>query len=79
MSRIVDREYLVYLLKQCYLDQDNNCNFCFEMCCKFCRKTQRVEYQLCSKMFNGVNANVQLWLIAYMQSDVNVITIKPVL
>ena len=79
MSRLVDRHYLVSLLNQCYLDQQNNCNLCFERSCKFCEKTQRVKYQLSLKNYNGVNANVELWLILYMINYTSIITIKPVL
>ena len=80
MSRMVDREYLVYLLNQYYLDQENNCSFCFETSrCKFCTKAEVLEHQFCMKKFNGINANVKLWLVSCHKSDTNIITIKPVL
>ena len=80
MSRMVDREYLVYLLNQYYLDQENNCYFCFETSrCKFCTKAEVLEHQFCMKKFNGINANFKLWLVSCKKSDRNIITIKPVL
>lgn len=51
MGRIVDREYLVSCLNQYYLDQKNNCYYCFKMRCRFCRKVEVFQYQLCLKKF----------------------------
>ena len=77
MSRMVDREYLVYLFNQYYLDQENNCYFCFETSrCKFCTKAEVLKHQFCMKKFNGINPNVKLWLVSRKKSDINIITIK---
>ena len=42
-------------------------------------KTEVLEHQLCVKKFNVVNANVKLWLVLHKESDINIITIQPVL
>ena len=77
MGRIVDREYLVSCLNQCYVEQENNCYFCFGGRCQFCRRTEVLEHQLCVKKFNGKNADVMLWLILCKGPNKD-ISIKPV-
>ena len=67
------------LCLSCYLDQENNYYFYFKKWCQFCRKTEMSEHQLCLKQYNGINANVQQWLVSYKKSDKNIIIIKPVM
>ena len=69
MGRIVDREYLVSCLNQCYVEQKNNCYFCFGGHCRFCRRTEVLQHQLCVKKFNGKNVDVVLWLILYNEPN----------
>ena len=63
MGRMVDREYLVSCLNQCYVEQENNCYLRFGGHFQFRRRTELLEHQLCVKKFNGKNADVKLWLI----------------
>ena len=77
MGRIEDREYLVSCLKQCYVEQENNCYFCFGGRFQICRRTEVLQHQFCVKKFNGKNADVMLWLVSYKGPN-KVINIKPV-
>ena len=77
MGRIVDHEYLVSCLNQCYVEQENNCYFCFGGRCQFCRRTEVLEHLLCVKKFNGKNADIVLWLIMYKGPNKDT-SIKPV-
>ena len=77
MGRMVDPEYLVSCLNQCYVEQENNCYLCFGGCCQFCRRTELLEHELCVKTFNGKNADVILWLILCKGPNKD-ISIKPV-
>ena len=72
MGRIVDHEYLVSCLNQCYIEQENNCYFCFGGHCRFCRRTEVLEHQLCVKKFSRKNADVTLWLILYNGQNKNI-------
>ena len=42
-------------------------------------KTEVLKHQLCVKKFNVINANIKLWLVLYKKSDINIITIQPML
>ena len=77
MGRIVDREYLVLCLKQCSVDLENNCYFCFGGRCQFCKRTEVLEHQLCVKKFNGKSVDVMLWFISYRGPNKD-ISFKPV-
>ena len=46
MVRIVDRKYLVELVKQNYCDQETNCFFWCESNCRFCKKSKILEKSL---------------------------------
>ena len=43
MVRIVDRKYLVELVKQNYCYQETNCFYCGECNCCFCKKSKILE------------------------------------
>ena len=43
MVRIVDRKYLVELIKQNYCYQETNCFYCGECNCCFCKKSKILE------------------------------------
>ena len=77
MGRIVDREYLVSCLNQCYVEQENNCYFCFGGRCQFCRRTEVLEHQLYVKKFNGKKCRRYVWLISYKGPNKD-ISIQPV-
>ena len=49
MVRIVDRKYLVELVKQNYCDQETNCFFWCESNCCFCKKSKILEEELRKK------------------------------
>ena len=49
MGRIVDHDYFVSCLNQCYVEQENSCYFCFGGRCQFYRRTEVLEHQLCVK------------------------------
>ena len=49
MVRIVDRKYLVELIKQNYCDQETNCFFWCESNCCFCKKSKILEEELRKK------------------------------
>ena len=77
MGRRVDRKYLVSCFNQCYVEQENNCYFCFGGHCGFFKRSEVLEHQFCVKRFNGKNADVMLWLISYNGLNKD-ISIKPV-
>ena len=49
MVRIVDRKYLVELIKQNYCDQETNCFFWCESNSCFCKKSKILEEELRKK------------------------------
>ena len=46
MGRHVERLYLVDLLNQCYLNQEENCYFCKKSKCILCQRTLSFEEEL---------------------------------
>ena len=60
MVRIVDRKYLVELVKQNYCDQETNCFFWCESNCRFCKKSKILEEELRKKKFNTSNCDVHV-------------------
>ena len=46
MAQIVDREYLISLVNQCYSEKESNYYFCMEESYHFCKKSLTVEKEL---------------------------------
>ena len=75
MGRHVEDSYLVDLLNQAYLNQEENCYFCMRFNCNFCQRTLYFEEELREKKFNSENPHVQNWFIIYFRKNHNKITI----
>ena len=45
MVRHVKREYNIALINQSYINQEENCNFCFKSNCLFCKRSTELEKQ----------------------------------
>ena len=41
----VKREYNIALINQSYINQEENCNFCFKSNCLFCKRSTELEKQ----------------------------------
>ena len=78
MPRIDDRGYLIDLLNQCYCEQGYNCLFCFEVNCKYCKKSVIAEEEFRKNKFNSTNSGVVLWKITCYRNDPSILTIIPV-
>ena len=78
MVRIVDRKYLVELVKQNYCYQETNCFYCGECNCCFCKKSKILEEEPRKKKLNTSNGDVNVWKISYNKNDLTVLTIFPV-
>ena len=74
MPRIIDREYLIDLLNQCYCKQEDDCLFCFGTNFKYCKKSVIVE-EFRKNKFNSSNSGVILCKIVYYRNDPSVLTI----
>ena len=78
MVRIVNREYLVDLVEQCYKDQEKNCCiFCSVSNFSFCKKSKILEEKL-KKKINTLNFAVVVWKVSYYKKDLSILTIFPV-
>ena len=75
MVRIVDRKYLVELVKQNYCGQETNCFFCGEINYRFCKKSTILEEELRKKKLNTSNCDVNVWKISYYKNDPTALTI----
>ena len=78
MFQQVERSYLVDLLNQCYLIQEENCYFCKKFNCIFCQRTLSFGEELWNKGFNNKHSKVQNWFITHFEKNYNVITAFPV-
>ena len=45
MVRYVKRKYIIDLINQSYINQEENCNFCFKSNCLFCKRSTELEKQ----------------------------------
>ena len=61
MPRVVDRDYLVRLLNQCYVEQELDCCFYMKKSSHYCEKCFDIEEELRKKGFNKRNDNVNVW------------------
>ena len=77
MVRSVNRQYLIQLVEQCYIDQENNFFFCGDYNCKFCKESKNVEEKL-RKKINALNSEVVNWKVTYYKNDPTVLAIFPV-
>lgn len=67
MSRHVTRLYLIELVNQAYLNQENNFFFWFKSDCNICQATQCFEEELRKDEFNSDNLHIKKWFIIYLQ------------
>ena len=78
MGRTVPRSYIIDLLNQLYINQENNCYFCMKSCCIFCITAESLEKQLRDKKFGTENSKVEDWFIINLKKNTNNITIFPI-
>lgn len=77
MGRIVSRSYVVDLVNQLYVNQQNICHFCQKSTCIFCCTTYSFEQQLRKKKSNTENSKISDWFIINLKENTNKITIFP--
>ena len=73
--RVVDRQYLIQLLNECYKQQESNCSFCKRKNCTYCKKSSFLEEELRLKKFNTLNSDVLKWKVMHEKNDTTIITI----
>ena len=76
MVRYVKRKYIIDLINQSYINQEENCNFCFKSNCLFCKRSTELEKQLRDRGFNTRYSKQKKWFIIYYQN--HQITVFPV-
>ena len=75
MGRTVLRSYIINLLNQLYINQENNCYFCMNSCFIFCITAESLEKQLRNKKFGTENSKVENWFIINLKENTNNIMI----
>ena len=68
MVRYVKRKYIIDLINQSYINQEENCNFCFKSNCLFCKRSTELEKQLRDRAFNTRYSKQKKWFIVYYQN-----------
>ena len=76
MVRYVKRKYIIDLINQSYINQEENCNFCFKSNCLFCKRSTELEKQLRHRGFNTRYSKPKKRFIIYYQN--HQITVFPV-
>ena len=72
--RVVDRQYLIQLLNECYKQQESNCSFCKRKNCTYCKKSSFLEEELRLKKFNTLNSDVLKWKVMHEKNDTTIMT-----
>ena len=78
MGRHVDRSFIISLLDQFYMEQQNYYDFCLKYNCNICNKSKTLEQELRRWGFNTTNINHKKWFIIYYQKSSFQITLFPV-
>ena len=52
MVRYVKRKYIIDLIDESYINQEENFNFCYKSNCLFCKRSTELEKQLRDRGFN---------------------------
>ena len=62
MGRIVSRKYLIQLVNQLYINQENNWFFLFKI---------KLYFLLCKHFFDTTNSNIQNWCMINLRENTN--------
>ena len=67
MVRSVNRQYLIQLVEQCYIDQENNCLFFFVVIAtaNLLRNQKMLKKNFEKKKINTLNSEVVNWKVTY--------------